>query len=74
MAVPKRKTSKARKRKRRTHDSLTVPNLPASGKTRPEASRSGRFFCEHCNQPKTPHAVCGNCGYYRGRPLIEIVS
>ena len=72
MAVPKRRTSKERKRRRRTHDSLPVPNVPDSNKTRPVSSRSGKFFCTHCNQPKTPHAVCPNCGYYRGQPIVEV--
>jgi large subunit ribosomal protein L32 len=72
VAVPKRRTSKARKRKRRTHDSLAVPNVAGSQRMRPEASRSRRFYCSNCNQPKAPHAVCPNCGYYRGKPLIEV--
>lgn len=72
MAVPKRKTSKERKRKRRSHDALPVPNLPKATKTRAEGSRSKRFFCSNCNRPKAPHAICSNCGYYRGRPLVEV--
>ena len=72
MAVPKRKTSKARKRKRRTHQSLSAANIPKSQKTRAPGSRSGKFFCSNCNQPKAPHAVCPNCGYYRGQPLVEV--
>ncbi len=56
MAVPKRKTSKARKRKRRTHWKAHVPAL-----TR----------CSHCHQPKPPHTVCPNCGYYAGREVIK---
>ena len=72
MAVPKRRTSKSVKRKRRTHDSLTSPTVPRAGKNRPESSRSKNYFCSNCNQPKTPHAVCPNCGHYRGRPLVEV--
>ena len=72
MAVPKRKTSKERKRKRRSHDALAVPNLPKATKTRAEGSRSKRFFCSNCNRPKAPHAICSICGYYRGRPLVEV--
>jgi large subunit ribosomal protein L32 len=72
VAVPKRRTSKERKRRRRTHDALAVPNLPKTTRTRAEGSRSKRFFCANCNQPKTPHAVCPNCGYYRGRPFVEV--
>jgi len=72
MAVPKRKTSKQRKRKRRTHWGLQQPNVPDAQKVRAPGSRSGRFFCTNCNQPKQPHAICGNCGYYRGRSLVEV--
>jgi large subunit ribosomal protein L32 len=56
MAVPKRKTSKARKNKRRSHWKLSAPSL-----TR----------CSRCHQFKTPHSVCPNCGYYGGREIIK---
>jgi large subunit ribosomal protein L32 len=72
MAVPKRRVSKARKGKRRTHKGQSMPNVPRTQKVRAPAARSGRFFCSNCNQPKAPHAVCPNCGYYRGRSLIEV--
>ncbi len=72
MAVPKRRTSKARKRKRRTHYKLAEPNVPRSQKVRAPGSRSDRFFCNNCNQPKQPHAVCPNCGHYRGKAVIEV--
>jgi large subunit ribosomal protein L32 len=57
MAVPKRKTSKARKRKRRAHLALATP--PGS-------------LCERCGAEKVPHAVCSNCGYYRGRDVLHL--
>jgi len=72
VAVPKRKHSKGRRDRRRTHDVLVMPNLPKSQKTRAEGSRSRRFFCSNCNQPKPPHRACPNCGYYRGRAVIEV--
>lgn len=56
MAVPKRKTSKARKRKRRSHWKATAPTL---------------VKCSHCHQSKPPHAVCPNCGYYAGREVVK---
>lgn len=49
MAVPKRKTSKARKRKRRSHLALSAPGL----------SR-----CAHCGATIKSHTVCESCGYY----------
>ena len=57
MAVPKRKISKSRKRKRRTHQKLRAADLVP---------------CSHCNTPKVSHAVCPNCGYYAGNPVIKV--
>ena len=56
MAVPKRKTSKSRRDKRRSHDGLTNPP---------------RSICPQCNAPKLPHRICGECGSYKGRTMIE---
>lgn len=56
MALPKRKTSKARKRKRRTHWKLEKPN----------ADR-----CSHCGAALRPHRVCGECGNYGERLVLE---
>ncbi len=59
MAVPKRRTSKAKKNKRRTHWKASSPALTK---------------CSHCHQPKQPHIVCPNCGYYAGREVIKPVE
>jgi len=56
MAVPKNKTSKHRKRKRRSHHALKSPGLAT---------------CKRCGQPSLPHAVCDNCGYYKGDQVIN---
>jgi large subunit ribosomal protein L32 len=56
MAVPKSRTSKAKKNKRRSHDALTVP---------------ARSTCPQCGEPKLPHRVCGSCGWYRDRTVLE---
>ena len=58
MAVPKRRTSKARKRKRRTHykDVRVI---------------AGR--CE-CGEPRLPHHACPTCGKYDGRQEVEVVK
>lgn len=55
MAVPKRRTSKTRKRKRRTHWNYNGISIGE---------------CPHCHQPKRPHHVCPRCGYYRDRSVI----
>ena len=57
LAVPKRKTSKQRRDTRRATHSI-------------EATRMGR--CPRCSSPVRTHHVCGVCGYYRGRPVVEI--
>ncbi|GAB6138444.1 50S ribosomal protein L32 [Halanaerobaculum tunisiense] len=54
MAVPKQKTSKSRKRKRRTHKNLSAPNL---------------VECSQCHEYKLSHQVCPECGYYKGRKV-----
>ena len=56
MAVPKRKTSKARRRKRFAHWTA------AAEKT---------VRCKHCSQQHLPHAVCPYCGYYQGREVAK---
>ncbi|HIF98751.1 MAG TPA: 50S ribosomal protein L32 [Myxococcales bacterium] len=57
MAVPKQKTSKSRRDKRRSHDGLAAPP---------------RSTCPQCGAPKVPHRICGSCGSYKGRTLIEM--
>ena len=56
MAVPKRRTSRARRDKRRAHDAL------GSGP---------RSVCPQCGAPKLPHRVCSRCGSYRGREVLQ---
>jgi len=58
LAVPKRKTSKARRDKRR-----------ASAYRLTKATISE---CPQCHEPKLPHRVCRACGYYKDREVIEV--
>jgi large subunit ribosomal protein L32 len=57
MAHPKRKTSKARKNKRRTHLKLSDVELAT---------------CENCGAAHRRHHVCEECGHYRGRQVMEV--
>lgn len=57
MAVPKGKVSRARGRRRRTHWKLDLPAIAA---------------CPHCHQMKLSHRVCGHCGFYDGKQVIEM--
>jgi large subunit ribosomal protein L32 len=58
VAVPKRKSSKAKGRSRQAAN--WVLKAPA------------RSVCPHCHQAKVPHVVCPNCGWYTGRQAVEV--
>ena len=55
-SVPKRRISRTRRDKRRTHWKMTRPAFGT---------------CSHCGQPARPHRVCASCGFYRGREYME---
>ena len=57
MPNPKRRHSKTRTAKRRTHDALT-----------PAATN----VCAQCKEPKAPHQVCPHCGFYRERQVRPV--
>jgi large subunit ribosomal protein L32 len=57
MALPKRRHSRARTRKRRSHDALTAPSVAR---------------CSECGEPKLPHRLCSGCGTYKGRTVIKL--
>jgi large subunit ribosomal protein L32 len=55
MPNPKRRHTKQRTAKRRSHDFLTP---------------TGVSTCPSCGQPKLPHTVCKKCGEYKGRVIV----
>lgn len=55
MAHPKRRISKTRRDKRRTHYKATVATFAE---------------CSNCGSPVLYHRVCSECGYYRGKQAI----
>lgn len=58
MAVPKRKTSKQRKNKRRASsyrlNKVTIVE------------------CPQCHAAKQPHRICRECGYYNNKEVISV--
>ena len=56
MAVPFRKVSKTRGRKRRTHYKI---------------SENATTTCPKCGETVRPHRVCASCGTYKGKEVIK---
>ena len=56
MPVPKRKTSKSKRDRRRTHQKVSAPSVGP---------------CPQCGEAKLPHHVCLSCGTYRGRSVVK---
>lgn len=57
MALPKRRHSHSRTRKRRSHDALKAPGVST---------------CAGCGEPKLPHHLCPSCGMYKGRSVFSL--
>ena len=55
MPNPKRRHSKTRGAKRRTHYKA---HAPATGE------------CPNCHEPKLQHRACPNCGFYNARSVL----
>jgi len=54
--LPKRRTSKARHGKRRSHLSLNAPAVEA---------------CPRCHKMKLCHCICPTCGSYGGEEVVK---
>lgn len=57
MSVPKKKKSHARTRLTRNHDALKPICLAT---------------CPRCGSARKSHTICGNCGTYRDRTVIDV--
>ncbi|RVU54891.1 50S ribosomal protein L32 [Anaerosphaera multitolerans] len=58
MAVPKRKTSKQRRNKRRASSY--------------RLNKVTLVECSNCHETKMPHRVCPSCGYYDGKEVVAV--
>jgi large subunit ribosomal protein L32 len=57
MAVPKKRTSRARRDKRRANH---------------KAGEATLNRCPRCHSPRLPHRVCPTCGTYKGREVVDM--
>jgi large subunit ribosomal protein L32 len=55
MGVPKRRRSKTKNSMRRAQQKLTAPVF---------------ISCPQCHEPKMPHRVCPECGYYKDKEVV----
>ena len=59
MAVPKQKHTKSRRNKRRSQIFLKAPKLAT---------------CPKCSKDVLPYTICQNCGFYKGREVINVLE
>jgi len=59
MPVPKKRVSRTRRDKRRTHHKLVPVNL---------------VTCPQCSQMMMSHRICPGCGFYKGKAVVETES
>lgn len=59
MAVPKSRHTKSKRNRRRSHIFLKSPALTN---------------CPKCGTAILPHTLCSNCGYYKGREVINVLE
>ncbi len=59
MAVPKKKTSRARRNKRRSHNALKLPKVSK---------------CARTGLPKLSHRVCEESGFYGKEKQVFVVE
>ncbi len=57
MAVPRNRTSNARKNSRRAHHAKKPKHISA---------------CSKCGSPHMPHTICSSCGWYQNRVVVEM--
>jgi large subunit ribosomal protein L32 len=56
VAVPKKKMSRSRTRRRKSAWKVSAPTIAT---------------CQQCGKPKQAHRACRECGTYAGREVVE---
>jgi large subunit ribosomal protein L32 len=59
MAVPRMHHTRSRRNKSRMHLFLNPAHL---------------ISCKKCGKKVRPHTVCQNCGYYKGREVVDVLK
>jgi len=57
MAEPKKRTNNSKQGMRRMHDKVSTPAI---------------VFCPNCHAPAKKHFVCGTCGEYRSKKILDV--
>lgn len=58
MCIPKRRRSRTEVRRRRASFWYRDPVMVGE--------------CPRCHEPKLPHRICKNCGFYNGRDILKL--
>lgn len=59
MAVPKKRQSHGRTRRRRSHHAIPAKNV---------------IKCPKCGSVNLPHQTCSDCGYYKGKDILKLAE
>lgn len=59
MAVPKQRHTKSRRNRRRMHIFAKTPSLTK---------------CKKCGKFVLPHTICWNCGFYKGKEVVNVLK
>ena len=59
MAVPKKRKTKGSRNQRRMHLFIKPANLA---------------LCPKCKKPVLPHTACKNCGFYKGKEVMNVLA
>lgn len=57
--VVRMRHTRGKTRMRRSHHALVAAQLST---------------CSHCGKALLPHVICQNCGYYKGRQVIDVLA